>query len=109
MGGDLTYNISVYPTSDHVEVTKTVYDPSPVGHKMPPYNVFSGFISNGDSYNSYATDPEDVNGYIDMDAYGYYFLTGFGSNLVFSRLTIISRMKLLHRCQSAVIGQQEAV
>ena len=39
-------NNNVYTVNDN-EVIKTIYDPSPVGYKMPPSNVFTGFTTTG--------------------------------------------------------------
>ncbi|CAL9784328.1 Fibrobacter succinogenes major paralogous domain-containing protein [Bacteroides fragilis] len=39
---------TVYTANDN-PVVKTVYDPSPVGFKLPPGNVFTGFTTTGGS------------------------------------------------------------
>ena len=39
---------TVYTANENL-VVKTVYDPSPVGFKLPPSNVFTGFTTTGDS------------------------------------------------------------
>ena len=39
-------NNAVYAADDG-PVVKTIYDPSPVGYKMPPSNVFTGFTTTG--------------------------------------------------------------
>ncbi|WP_129588760.1 fimbrillin family protein [Prevotella heparinolytica] len=36
-------------TANDNEVVKTIYDPSPVGYKLPPSNTFTGFTSTGQS------------------------------------------------------------
>ena len=52
--GDNTYaNLwsavnNVYTANDE-NVIKTIYDPSPVGFKLPPGNVFTGFTTTGGS------------------------------------------------------------
>ena len=38
-------------------VVKTIYDPSPVGYKLPPSNVYTGFITTG----QYTSDPSQFN------------------------------------------------
>ena len=39
-------NNTVYTANDN-PVVKTIYDPSPVGYKLPPSNVFTGFTTTG--------------------------------------------------------------
>ena len=39
-------NNTVYTNNDN-PVVKTIYDPSPVGYKLPPSNVFTGFTTTG--------------------------------------------------------------
>ena len=54
VSGDNTYanlwsaDNNVYTANDN-PVVKTVYDPSPVGFKLPPGNVFTGFTTTGGS------------------------------------------------------------
>ena len=47
---------NVYGSNDN-EVTKTVYDPSPIGYKLPPGNVFTGFTLTG----TYTTNQSNFN------------------------------------------------
>ncbi|WP_373825979.1 fimbrillin family protein, partial [Bacteroides heparinolyticus] len=44
---DVNNNV-VYTANDNV-VIKTIYDPSPVGYKLPPSNAFTGFTTTGDN------------------------------------------------------------
>ncbi|MGR4838124.1 MULTISPECIES: fimbrillin family protein [unclassified Bacteroides] len=44
-------NNIVYTNNDN-SVVKTIYDPCPVGYKMPPSNAFIGFTVTGDNTNS---------------------------------------------------------
>lgn len=45
-------NNTVYTANDN-PVVKTIYDPSPVGYKLPPSNVYTGFTTTGEyTYNS---------------------------------------------------------
>lgn len=46
-------------------VEKTVYDPSPVGYKLPPTNAFTGFTSNGanNTSSNYNNGLWDTNGW----------------------------------------------
>ena len=64
-------------------VVKTVYDPSPVGFKMPASNAFTGFTSNG-QYGSGAANI-NANGTADSwdkfsAAYGHNFYTNSSKN-----------------------------
>ncbi|MCI6212797.1 MAG: fimbrillin family protein, partial [Bacteroides heparinolyticus] len=49
-------NNTVYTTNDN-PVVKTIYDPSPVGYKLPPSNVYTGFTTTG----QYTSDPSQFN------------------------------------------------
>lgn len=60
------------------EITKTVYDPSPVGFCVPPSNVFTGFTKTGTNQ----TTSSEWN--ISSTAnYGIFFKTGFGTNTIY--------------------------
>ena len=63
-------------------VIKTVYDPCPVGFKMPASNAFTGFTSNGQNQNVAANINAD--GTTDSQkystAYGHYFWTNSSKN-----------------------------
>ncbi len=52
-------------------VVKTVYDPSPVGFKMPANNAFTGFTANGQNEGTMNVDGTDV---------GQTFSNNFGHN-----------------------------
>ena len=58
-------------------VIKTVYDPCPVGFKMPASNAFTGFTSNGSYQNTAANINADgtVGNRKYFDAYGHNFWT----------------------------------
>ncbi|MCF0257957.1 MAG: fimbrillin family protein, partial [Bacteroides heparinolyticus] len=49
-------NNTVYTPNDN-PVVKTIYDPSPVGYKLPPSNVYTGFTTTG----QYTSDPSQFN------------------------------------------------
>lgn len=74
-GGDNTYanlwsaDNTVYTANDN-SVVKTVYDPSPVGFKLPASNAFTGFTTTGASGSGYA-----VNGTWDSSLKGWNFYT----------------------------------
>lgn len=74
--GDNTYanlwsaNNTVYTANDN-PVVKTVYDPSPVGFKLPPSNVFTGFTTTGGNTNN----PSEINGTWDSSLKGWNFYT----------------------------------
>lgn len=74
--GDNTYaNLwsaanTVYTANDN-PVVKTVYDPSPVGFKLPPSNVFTGFTTTGGNTNN----PSEINGTWDSSLKGWNFYT----------------------------------
>lgn len=63
-------------------VVKTVYDPCPVGFKMPASNAFTGFTSNGQTQNTAANINAD--GTTDIQkyraAYGHNFYTNSSKN-----------------------------
>ena len=59
-------------------VVKTVYDPSPVGFKMPASNAFTGFTSNGQNQNGAANINADgtADSFVKFSAaYGHNFYT----------------------------------
>ena len=74
--GDCTYanlwsaDNSVYTANDE-NVIKTIYDPSPVGFKLPPSNAFTGFTTTG-SYKG--------NGTWDSSLKGWNFYTDSSKN-----------------------------
>ena len=53
-------------------VIKTVYDPTPVGFKVPETNAFTGFSMTGTD----ALDPSKINGIWDAGRKGWNFYTG---------------------------------
>ena len=58
------------------EVVKTVYDPSPVGFKMPPPYAFTGFTNSGGNVSSSSnTCIDTTNGYPNGFNEGYNFYT----------------------------------
>ncbi len=67
----------VMGTGNDYPVTKTVYDPCPVGFHLPANNAFTGFSATGNN----SDDPEDMNvkGSKDLSGlylnYGFYFYT----------------------------------
>lgn len=59
-------------------ITKTVYDPSPVGFCIPPSNVFTGFTTTGKASGTVS----EIN--LSSTAnYGLYLKTGFGGNTIY--------------------------
>ena len=64
-----TYNVG----NDN-PVVKTVYDPSPVGFKMPANNAFTGFTANGQNSGTMNVDGTD-NGYTYQKNFGHNFWT----------------------------------
>ena len=64
-------------TRDHNDnsVVKTVYDPSPVGFKMPASNAFTGFTANGQNYGTM-----NVDGTSDLQTYQNNFGHNFWTN-----------------------------
>ena len=67
----LSYNGSSY---DDIPVIKTIYDPCPVGLKIPETNAFTGFTISG----SQETNPAQFNVSGEWD-YGWHFKAGGGS------------------------------
>ena len=64
-------------------VVKTVYDPCPVGFKMPASNAFTGFSSNGQNQNTAANiNARETNDSSDkfFAAYGHNFYTNSSKN-----------------------------
>lgn len=74
--GDNTYanlwstDNTVYTANDN-PVVKTVYDPSPVGFKLPPGNVFTGFTTTGGN----TSTTSEINGTWDSSSKGWNFYT----------------------------------
>lgn len=79
--GDNTYanlwsaDNNVYTANDE-NVIKTIYDPSPVGFKVPPSNAFTGFTTTG---NNTSTSSE-INGTWDSSLKGWNFYTDSSKN-----------------------------
>ena len=79
--GDNTYanlwsaDNNVYTANDE-NVIKTIYDPSPVGFKLPFSAAFTGFTTIGD----YVTEPSQVNGEWDSSLRGWNFYTDSSKN-----------------------------
>ena len=66
-------------------VVKTVYDPCPVGFKMPASNAFTGFTSDGQNQYQYIVANFNVDGTADSQAkfsaaYGHNFYTNSSKN-----------------------------
>ncbi|WP_234396609.1 hypothetical protein [Hoylesella enoeca] len=64
-------------------VVKTVYDPCPVGFKMPASNAFTGFTSNGQQQTTAANiNAKEINESLDkfIAAYGLNFYTNSSKN-----------------------------
>ena len=64
-------------------VVKTVYDPCPVGFKMPASNAFTGFTSNGQNQTTAANiNAKEINESLDkfIAAYGLNFYTNSSKN-----------------------------
>ena len=61
-------------------VVKTVYDPSPVGFKMPASNAFTGFTTTGQ--NSYTQSELNVDGTSDWQTYQNNFGHNSGQAVV---------------------------
>ena len=61
---------NVYTANDNL-VVKTIYDPSPVGFKLPASNAFTGFTVTGE----YVGTPSYVNGIWDSSLKGWNFYT----------------------------------
>lgn len=74
--GDNTYanlwsaNNNFYTGNDE-NVIKTIYDPSPVGFKLPPGNAFTGFTTTGE----YTSTLSEINGTWDSSLKGWNFFT----------------------------------
>lgn len=79
--GDNTYanlwsaDNNVYTANDE-NVIKTIYDPSPVGFKLPPSNAFTGFTTTG----NYTNDTSQINGEWDSSLKGWNFYTDSSKN-----------------------------
>ena len=58
-------------------ITKTVYDPSPVGFCIPPSNVFTGFTTTGENVAASNWNITSVANY------GVYFKTGINNNTIY--------------------------
>ena len=77
MSGDYTYanlwsaDNNVYTANDE-NVIKTIYDPSPVGFKLPPSNAFTGFTTTGKGV---WNDLSKINGTWDSSLKGWNFYT----------------------------------
>lgn len=74
-GDDLYQNLwsankQVYSGHDE-NVIKTIYDPSPVGFKLPASNAFTGFTTTGDHVGTFS----QVNGFWDSSLNGWNFYT----------------------------------
>jgi len=59
------------------KVIKTIYDPSPVGFKVPPPRAISGFSTTGES----STSASQINGTVTST--GCNFRTGFGDETIY--------------------------
>ena len=68
------YN-NVYTANDE-NVIKTIYDPSPVGFKLPPSNAFTGFTTTGE----YVSTLSQINGEWDSSLKGWNFYTDSSKN-----------------------------
>ena len=66
---------NVYTANDNL-VVKTIYDPSPVGFKLPASNAFTGFTVTGE----HVTSPYHVNGIWDSSLKGWNFYTDSSRN-----------------------------
>ena len=51
--------------------TKTIYDPCPVGFRLPAANAFSGFTTTGESVESVS----EINGFYDDNRIGWHLYT----------------------------------
>lgn len=82
--GDNTYanlwsaNNNVNTANDNL-VIKTIYDPSPVGFKLPPSNAFTGFTANGKN----VTVLSQINGTWDSSLNGWNFNTNLLDQTIF--------------------------
>lgn len=68
-------NNNVYTSNDKL-VIKTIYDPSPVGFKLPANNAFTGFVTTG----NYLSMPSQINGNWDNFLKGCSFYTNSMKN-----------------------------
>lgn len=81
VSGDNTYanlwsaDNNVYTANDE-NVIKTIYDPSPVGFKLPPSNAFTGFTTTGE----YVSTLSQINGEWDSSLKGWNFYTDSSKN-----------------------------
>ena len=79
--GDNTYanlwsaDNNVYTANDE-NVIKTIYDPSPVGFKLPPSNAFTGFTTTGENVSTLS----QINGEWDSSLKGWNFYTDSSKN-----------------------------
>ena len=82
--GDNTYanlwstDNNVYTANDE-NVIKTIYDPSPVGFKLPPSNAFTGFTTTGDVTGTLS----QINGTWDSSLKGFNFFTDANKTIFF--------------------------
>ena len=67
--GDNTY--ANLWSADDENVIKTIYDPSPVGFKLPPSNAFTGFTTTGTN----TSTSSEINGTWDSSLKGWNFFT----------------------------------
>ena len=63
-----------YDVGNDNPVIKTVYDPCPVGFKMPANNAFTGFTANGQNFGTVNVDGTD-NGQTFQNNFGHNFWT----------------------------------
>ena len=63
-------------TANDENVIKTIYDPSPVGFKLPPSNAFTGFTTTGE----YVSTLSQINGEWDSSLKGGNFYTDSSKN-----------------------------
>lgn len=74
-GDNTYYNLwsadNTVTTANDNEVVKTIYDPSPVGFKLPASNAFMGFTTSG----SHANTSSEINGIWDGSLKGWNFYT----------------------------------
>lgn len=82
--GDNTYanlwstDNNVYTANDE-NVIKTIYDPSPVGFKLPPSNAFTGFTTTGDVTGTFS----QINGTWDSSLKEFNFFTDANKTIFF--------------------------
>lgn len=74
-GDNTYYNLwsadNTVTTANDNEVVKTIYDPSPVGFKLPASNAFTGFTTSG----SHANTSSEINGIWNGSLKGWNFYT----------------------------------